>query len=267
MVITGPNTGGKTVTLKTIGLLTLMAECGLHIPADDGSAIAVFRARFWRTSATSSPSSSRCPPSPPHMTNIVRHRRRTVTATRSVLFDELGAGTDPAEGAALANALIEFCRKCGSARGRHDALCRAEALRHAHGGRHERLVRVRRGDAAARPTACSSASPASPTPLPFPGGWACRSRSSTRQRALSTRTTANFEDVLNQLEQQRQQMEAGKARGRAPAPGNGADEGKVRGLLRRDQARARKGRARRPAPRRRASSTMPAAPRTRSQTS
>ena len=72
MVITGPNTGGKTVTLKTIGLLTLMAECGLHIPADDGSVNSrFFETVFWPTSATSSRSSSRSPPSPSHMRNIV----------------------------------------------------------------------------------------------------------------------------------------------------------------------------------------------------
>ena len=76
------------------------------------------------------------------MKNIVDIVARSATATALVLFDELGAGTDPAEGAALAIALIEFCRKCGSRRRRHDALCRAEALCHAHGGRHERLVRV-----------------------------------------------------------------------------------------------------------------------------
>ena len=208
MIITGPNTGGKTVTLKTVGLLTLMAECGLHVPAGDGSTLSTFDAILADIGDEQSIAQSLSTFSS-HMRTIVQIVAQCDSRTL-VLFDELGAGTDPAEGAALAIALIEFCRKMGSrvVATTHYAELKLYAMRT------ENVIN------ASCEFNVETLQPTYKLLIGIPGksnAFAISRKLGLSEGILKEasdlvgQSDKDFEDVLNQLERQRQQMEAARA--------------------------------------------------------
>ena len=207
MIITGPNTGGKTVTLKTIGLLTLMAECGLHIPAGDGSTLSTFDAILADIGDEQSIAQS--------LSTFSSHMRTIVDVVEQcddrtlVLYDELGAGTDPAEGAALAIALIEFSRKMGS---------RVVATTH-YAELKLYAMRTKGVINASCEFDVETLQPTYKLLIGIPGksnAFAISRKLGLPEDILKEandlvgKSDKDFEDVLSQLEQQRQQMESAR---------------------------------------------------------